>query len=207
LVRHAVAGTDRDGYQVVVSSALLLVDVIKDFRHEDGERLLTSYRERHGALVGAIGAAREAGLPLVYANDNGGVWDSNFPGLLREALEKGLAGALVEAVAPREGDLVVLKPRYSAFDATPLQSILRESLGVEELLVAGTATEMCVFQTVTDALRLGFGASVQADACATVDEAHERLALAYLEQVLGVEIRRGGSAADCPFTSSPSSRR
>jgi nicotinamidase-related amidase len=175
-----------------VSRALLLVDVIKDFRHEDGERLLASYRDRHDALVGAIGAARDAGLPIVYANDNGGVWDSNFPGLLHEALEQGLAGELVEAVAPHDGDVVVLKPRYSGFDATPLQSILREGLGADELLVAGTATEMCVFQTVTDALRLGFGAAVQADACATVDEAHERLALDYLEQVLGVEIRGVG---------------
>ena len=33
------------------------------------------------------------------------------------------------------------------FDATPLESILREGLGVDELLVAGTATEMCVFET------------------------------------------------------------
>jgi nicotinamidase-related amidase len=175
-----------------VPSALLLVDVIKDFRHEDGERLLASYRGRHDALVGAIRAARSAGVPVVYANDNGGVWDSNFPGLLHEALEKGLAGELVEAVAPHDGDFVVLKPRYSAFDATPLESILREELGVEELLVAGTATEMCVFQTVTDALRLGFRASVRADACATVNEAHEQLALDYLEQVLGVEIRSAG---------------
>jgi nicotinamidase-related amidase len=79
----------------------------------------------------------------------------------------------------------------SGFDATPLSSILREDLGVDSLLVAGTATEMCVFQTVTDALRLGFEAVVQADACATVDEENESLALAYLERVLGVEIRRG----------------
>ena len=191
---RAIAGVWREprGYERSVARALLLVDVIKDFRHEDGDRLLASYRDRHEALVAAIGAAREAGLPLVYANDNGGVWDSNFPGLLHEALENGLAGELVEAVAPQDGDLIVLKPRYSAFDATPLQSILRESLGVEELLVAGTATEMCVFQTVTDALRLGFRASVQADACATVDETHERLGLDYLEQVLGVEILRAG---------------
>ena len=54
--------------------------------------------------------------------------------------------------------------------------------------MAGTATEMCVFQTVTDAVRLGFEVSVQADACATVNEEHERLALDYLERVLGVEI-------------------
>jgi nicotinamidase-related amidase len=77
---------------------------------------------------------------------------------------------------------------YSAFDATPLASILREELKVDELAVAGTATEMCVFQTVTDALRIGFRVSVLANACATVDEPNERLALDYLEQMLQVEI-------------------
>jgi nicotinamidase-related amidase len=173
-----------------MASALLLVDVIKDFRHEDGERLLESYRDRHEALVAALGAARQTETPVIYANDSPELWRSDVRRLLEEALERGRAGELVAAVAPREGDRVVLKPRYSAFDATPLNLILREDLGVDAILVAGTATEMCVFQTATDALRLGFGVSVQADACATVDEEHERLALDYLGQVLGVEIRR-----------------
>ena len=168
--------------------ALLLVDVIKDFRHEDGERLLASYEARHGALRTVLADARESGAPVVYANDNAGAWDSDFPELLVEAVERGRAGDLVAAVAPQDGDAVVLKPRYSAFDATPLQTILREQLGVDELLVAGTATEMCVFQTVTDALRLGFDVAVQADACATVDEEHEQLALRYLHEVLGVPL-------------------
>ena len=170
-------------------NALLLVDVIKDFRHEDGDRLLASYRERHGALVDAIAQARASGRPVVYANDNGGAWESDAPGLVRSAVEEGKAGELVAAVAPQPGDPFVLKPRYSAFDATPLESILREELDADELLVAGSATELCVFQTVTDALRLGFGVTVRADACASVDEADERLALDYLERVLGVEIR------------------
>jgi nicotinamidase-related amidase len=171
-----------------MARALVLVDVIKDFRHEDGERLLTSYRARHSSLTAALTRAREAGLPIVYANDNSGVWNSDFPGLLEQALEQGHAGELVTEVAPQHGEIVVLKPRYSAFDATPLETILGQDLGVGELLVAGTATEMCVFQTVTDALRFGFQVAVQADACATVDEEHERLALTYLEQVLGVDI-------------------
>ena len=34
-----------------VRDALLLVDVIQDFRHEDGERLLASFRRRHAALT------------------------------------------------------------------------------------------------------------------------------------------------------------
>jgi nicotinamidase-related amidase len=170
--------------------ALLLVDVIKDFRHEDGGRLLESYRARHGALVAALEQARGEGVPVVYGNDSAGTWDSNALGLVHEAVEHGRAGELVAAVAPRTGDVVVLKRGYSSFDGTPLESILREDLRVDSLLVAGTATEMCVFQTVTDALRLGFEVAVEAAACATVDEEHERLALDYLERVLDVDVRR-----------------
>ena len=174
-----------------MNAALLLVDVIKDFRHEDGGRLLASFRARHAALVGVLERARNEGVPVVYANDNAGTWDSDVRKLLEQAVEHGRAGKLVGAVAPKAGDPVVLKPGYSAFQATPLETILRDGLDVDELVVAGTATEMCVFQTVTDALRLGFVVAVQADACASVDEENERLALEYLDRVLGVEIRSG----------------
>jgi nicotinamidase-related amidase len=173
--------------------ALLLVDVIKDFRHDDGERLLASYRARHPALLRTLESSRETGVPVLYANDNAGAWDSDAPALIGAAVQEGLAGDLVAAVAPRPGESFVLKPRYSAFDATPLETILRE-LDVAELLVAGTATEMCVFQTVTDALRAGFEPAVQADACATVDEENERLALRYLERVLSVPVLIGSHA-------------
>lgn len=169
-----------------VTRALLLVDVIKDFEHEDGDRLLASYRERHQGLVAAVEEARREGLPVVYANDDTGAWDSDRAALLRRALA-GRGGDLVAAVAPRAGDRLVLKPRYSAFDETPLASILRE-LGVDDVVVAGTATERCVFQTVTDALRLGLGVTIRADACATVDEANEALALDYLERVARVRV-------------------
>jgi nicotinamidase-related amidase len=49
---------------------------------------------------------------------------------------------------------------------------------------------MCIFQTATDALRLGFEVRVHANACATVDAEHEELelALAYLERVLDVPV-------------------
>jgi nicotinamidase-related amidase len=173
-----------------MSRALLLVDVIKDFLHEAGDRLLESFRERHAGLTRALEQARAAGEAVVYANDHGESWDSDAPALVRRAVEQGKGGELVAAVTPRRGDTVVLKPRYSAFDATPLQFILRDDLGVDELAVAGTATEMCVFQTVTDALRLGFTVTVCADACATVDEKNERIALDYLECVLGANVQR-----------------
>ena len=47
--------------------ALLVVDVLADFDHEDSESLLASFRERGAAMASAIAAARGAGVPVVYS--------------------------------------------------------------------------------------------------------------------------------------------
>jgi nicotinamidase-related amidase len=173
-----------------VKDVLLLVDVINDFRHEDGKKLLASFRERHGALVSAIERARADGMPIVYANDNYGDWVGDASRLVREAIEHGLGGDLVRAIAPVESDRMVVKPRYSAFDHTPLELILRD-LEAERILLAGTATEMCVVQTAIDAKEEGFKVTILADACATTDVRLERLALEYAETIVGAFVERG----------------
>jgi nicotinamidase-related amidase len=102
---------------------------------------------------------------------------------------EGLGPDVVEAVAPRDGDRFVVKPRYSAFDHTPLELILRE-LGIDRILVAGAATEGCVVQTAIDGRELGFKITVLADACASPDERLEQVALTYLEEVVGAQVER-----------------
>jgi nicotinamidase-related amidase len=171
-----------------VRDALLLVDVINDFEHEDGDRLLESFRARHAGLVAALEQARAGGLTVVYANDTYGDWRGNGPALVERALA-GRGGELVEAIAPDEDDCFVVKPRYSAFDHTPLELILRDR-DVERLLLAGMSTEGCVAQTAIDGRELGFKITVLAKACATIDERVEQVALDYLEQVVGAFVER-----------------
>ena len=170
-----------------VNDVLLLVDVINDFEHDEGAALLASYRDRHGGMVAAIRAARERGLPVVYANDNVGVWDGDAPRLVRHAIENGKGGELVAALAPVEDDRFVVKPRYSAFDHTPLEILLRE-LEIERILLAGTATEMCVAQTAIAARELGFKVSVITSACACTDTHLEAISLDYLANVVGARL-------------------
>jgi nicotinamidase-related amidase len=185
----AAGWRDASVSSTALKDALLLVDVIQNFRHEGGERLLESFRERHPALVTAIERARRDQIPIVYANDNHGVWDGDAASLVRRAVEDGRAPELVEAIAPGDGDRFVVKPRYSAFDHTPLELVLRE-LGVERVLLAGAATEMCVVQSAIDAKEEGFKVTILADACATNDERMERLALEYAERIVGAFVER-----------------
>jgi nicotinamidase-related amidase len=168
--------------------ALLLIDLFNSFEHEDGDALLDSYRRRVGGMVAALDRARSAGIPVIYANDNEGIWDGNGPAVVQKALA-GKGGDLVREVTPQDGDRFVVKPRYSAFDHTPLELVLRE-LEIDRLLLAGAATEMCVVQTAIDGRELGLKISVLADACATTDERLERISFEYLTDVVGVRLER-----------------
>jgi ureidoacrylate peracid hydrolase len=57
---------------------------------------------------------------------------------------------IVEALAPRDSDIVVLKTRYSGFAGTQLDSILR-AREIRYLVFVGIATNVCVESTLRDA--------------------------------------------------------
>src|SRR5579859_3534826 len=147
-----------------MKDALLVLDVFNDFEHEDGEALCNSFRERVPAMADALATARGNGTPIVFVNDQR-AWDSNAPALVRAAIE---AMPQLAPLEPQGGEAFVLKPRYSAFDHTPLVLLLRE-LDVERVLLAGASTEGCVVQSGIDARELGFKVTILADACATTD--------------------------------------
>lgn len=172
-----------------MNDCLVLTDLFDDFRHDDGDALFVSFCERFDGLRALIEWGRDADLPIIYANDNFGVWDGNASRTV-EAARNGRGSAFVPLIAPQGEDRFVLKPRYSAFDHTPLELILR-TLEVERLLLAGMATEMCVAQSAISARERGFKVTVVASACACVDEKLEQVALRYLEEVVGVHIASG----------------
>jgi len=164
-----------------------VIDVLADFDHEDGELLLASFRERGAGMCAAIARAREAGVPVIYVNDDRDRWDSDAPALAREAAS-GPGGDVVGQLLPRPGDRVLLKHRYSAFDHTALELLLA-SLRVERVLLAGSATEGCVVQTALDVREHGLKATILIDACETADERLEETALRYAEDVGGIRVR------------------
>jgi nicotinamidase-related amidase len=168
--------------------ALLLIDVFNDFEHDDGDQLLESFRERSPNMARALHDARDAKIPVVYVNDERGRWRSDAPALVRDALNaKG--GPLIKGLAPADGDAVLLKERYSAFDHTALDLLL-EARRVKRVILVGAAIEGCVVQTAIDARELGLKVTILSDACATTDTGLEDIALRYAERVGGARIEQ-----------------
>ena len=76
--------------------------------------------------------------------------------------------AIFPEIAPRDGEIVIKKHRYSAFYGTDLEIILR-GLGVTTVVIAGVSTDNCCHATARDALFRDFRVVVLADATASGD--------------------------------------
>ncbi|MBY0381378.1 MAG: cysteine hydrolase [Xanthobacteraceae bacterium] len=76
------------------------------------------------------------------------------------------AAAVVDELAPENGDFNVDKYRISGFWDTQLDSILR-NLGIRSIFFAGVNTDQCVLHSLTDANFLGYGCLLVEDCCAT----------------------------------------
>jgi biuret amidohydrolase len=80
---------------------------------------------------------------------------------------------IVDELAPVAGEPVVDKPGKGAFFATDLQAILTNR-GIENLIVGGVTTEVCVHTTVREANDRGYRCVVAADCCGSYfPEFHE----------------------------------
>jgi nicotinamidase-related amidase len=73
---------------------------------------------------------------------------------------------IVAALAPLAGEPVIDKPGKGAFYATDLQAMLAKR-GIENLVVCGVTTEVCVHTTVREANDRGYRCIVPGDACAS----------------------------------------
>jgi maleamate amidohydrolase len=146
---------------------LLIVDFVNGFadpEHFGGANILPAISNTAVLLAEARrrGWAR-AFSRIVFADDetDGGVFTQKVPGLLG-LKEHASASAVVDALAPIPGELVVRKTVPSAFFGTNLTAWLVKQ-SVRSLIVAGATTSGCVRASVVDAMSWGFHPLVLSD--------------------------------------------
>lgn len=170
-----------------VPVALLLIDVLTTFQFPHGEAILKHAVRMRDALVTLKARAREAGIPVLYVNDNFGDWRSEKEVLMGRCLEaKG--AEFVQPLLPDSEDYFVLKPMHSAFYMTPLE-VLLQHLEVETLILTGLTSNSCITVTAHDANMRGFDIYIPPDcSCARSVREHDQ-ALSQLEAMVGAHLR------------------
>ncbi|HEU4582298.1 MAG TPA: isochorismatase family cysteine hydrolase [Polyangiaceae bacterium] len=170
-------------------AALLLIDVINDFDFPDAEPLLARAERSASRIEALLARARQAGVPVIYVNDNFGHWRSDFRSTLARCSEPARpSSAIVRRLAPQLDDYFVLKPQHSGFFHTPLDLLLKD-LGSEVLVLCGFSTNSCVTFTAHDAHMRRFRVIVPRDTTAAVSEQIELEALHQLELTVHADTR------------------
>jgi nicotinamidase-related amidase len=168
--------------------ALLLVDVINPLDFPEADDFLRHALPAARKIAALKRRATEAGVPVVYANDNFGRWRSDLSTVVARCLEPGCKGRpLCEALRPGEQDYFVLKPKHSAFYSTTLDILLR-ALKTRALVICGFAANICVLFTANDAYMRDLQVLVPSDCVASNTAEQNEAALAQMATVLKADV-------------------
>lgn len=170
-------------------AALLIIDMINRLDFAGGVALRPHAEAAAEAILRLRAQADAAGAAVIYCNDNFGDWTHDRGALVAAAREGDPPGrALVERLAPRPADYLVVKPQFSAFYATTLPAILPR-LGVSRLALTGIAADICVLFTAGDAHMREYELWVPGDAVASEEPQRLRWALEIMARSMSADIR------------------
>ena len=168
--------------------ALLLIDVINDLEFGSGDELLKHALPMSERLAELKKRCKQAGIPVIYVNDNFGKWQSDFKKILDHCLEEDVRGKpIAERLRPDDDDYFVLKPKHSGFFSTTLD-VLLEYLGVKTLIITGLTGDICVLFTANDAYMRDFNLVIPADCVASNNPSENEHTLRKMEELLKADI-------------------
>lgn len=161
---------------------LLLVDVqtelLEDPRLEPPAAILVP------RLAVLLRACRDRGVPVLHAHyatePDGRGAKSHQVAAGRTRCARGTPGAAPPAaLAPRDGEPVVVKHAYSAFSTAEFGDRLAR-LAADTVVIAGLYEHTCVRQTALDALERAYRVVIVADAVASYDALHGAVTRTFL---------------------------
>ena len=173
--------------------ALLIIDMQKGFISPSSPCHIAGAAATVPACAAVADYCREKGIPVffvsrVYRADGSDVEHCRYKAWaeggkpLSPGCEEAISAQPPEALRPKEGDYVIIKPRFSAFFHTELDLILRR-LGVDTVILAGTTTPNCIRTSCYDALSLEYNAVVLSDCTSSATEEIQRSNLRDMENI------------------------
>jgi len=169
-----------------VKTAVIVIDMINDFvtgvfKSDRAAKIIPN-------IKALLEYTRKQKVPIVYATDahlpnvdpEFDVWGSH-------AVAGSRGAEIIDELKPHKGDFRVLKRKYSAFQGTDLDQLLRE-LKIDAVILTGVVTDICIQHTAADAFFRGYKIIVPRDCVEAVDAKTQEEAIRYIKKAYGPEI-------------------
>jgi isochorismate hydrolase len=132
------------------AAVLIIVDMLSDFESKEMAPLFRSALQAAKQIALLRKRAEAAGIPTMYVNDNVGRWRSAGQALVERAAKTERGRAVLEFIAPRAHDYLLLKPKHSIFYATPIDTLL-QYMRSKALILTGLTSTQCILFSAMDA--------------------------------------------------------
>lgn len=169
-------------------AAVLVVDMVNDFCKPGGAMVLPGADVLYPKQRAVIDAARAAGAPVIWIHDShrrAMRRDREFLKRTPHCIEGTWGVEIVDELGARPDDIHVIKHRFSAFFQTDLDLVLKDMM-VDQLIVFGVVTNICVRSTVHDAFFNGYEVVVPRDCSAATGPREQESTLYDISTHFGV---------------------
>ncbi|WP_044340453.1 cysteine hydrolase family protein [Rossellomorea aquimaris] len=168
------------------NSALVIIDMINTFDFQGGEELYENTLKIVGNIHELKKKAKKKGLPIIYVNDNYGLWQDNMNDII-EHCKKKKGETVIEILHPDTDDYFIIKPKHSCFFGTQLDILLHQ-LDVKHLILTGIAGDICVLYTANDAYMREYELSIPKDCMASETDEDNESALRIIKKTIDADM-------------------
>jgi nicotinamidase-related amidase len=175
-------------------AALLLIDFQAHVLYD--KNYVKGVPEAVEEMTRLLAEARKAGITIVHVRvvekdeTDSLVWLSRHytkPHRVGARRDGNPGAEFHPALLPADGEIVIVKSRYSAFFKTGLEEMLR-GRGIDTVILTGIASNVCVEATATDAFQREFWTIMVSDCVAARDPDEQERALKDMERNWGIVV-------------------
>jgi len=165
------------------NTALIIVDMQNDFVKEKGKLVVPAARETIPGIKNLLSSARKAGVPVAYTLDTMKEDDPEFEIWPEHCKENTWGWEVIPELKPRQDELICPKLRYDGFYGTGLEHTLSHVWKVENVVIVGTVSNICVLHTASSAGLRWYKVIIPADGISALTEFDQALTLSQVSNL------------------------